>query len=88
MYATPSLRGIEAPPTLQSALTQMDGFTYERSAIEQWLKIHNTSPATGAELESKQLIPNYHLRSLILDFHEARKRTRSVHGAQTAPTPP
>ena len=66
----------------------MDGFTYERSAIEQWLKTHNTSPATGAELESKQLIPNYHLRSLILDFHEARKRTRSVHGAQTAPTPP
>ena len=53
---------------------QVDGFTtcYERSAIEQWLKTHNTtSPATGAELESKQLIPCYSLRSLIRDFHEA-----------------
>ena len=50
----------------------MDGFTYERSAIEQWLKTHNTSPATGLELESKQLSPNYSLRSLIRDLgHEA-----------------
>ena len=50
---------------------QVDGFTYERSAIEQWLKTHNTSPATGAELESKQLIPCHALRSLILEFQEA-----------------
>ena len=50
---------------------QADGFTYERSAIEQWLKTHNTSPATGAELESKQLNPNHSLRSLIQDFHDA-----------------
>ena len=51
---------------------QADGFTYERSAIEQWLKTHNTSPATGLELESKQLNPNYSLRSLIRDSgHEA-----------------
>ena len=52
--------------------TQADGFTYERSAIEQWLKTHNTSPTTGLELESKQLNPNYSLRSLIRDSgHEA-----------------
>ena len=50
---------------------QVDGFTYERSAIEQWLKTHNTSPATGTELESKQLIPCFSLRSLIRDFHKA-----------------
>jgi len=49
---------------------QVDGHTYERSAIEQWLETHNTSPATGVELESKQLIPNHRLRSLIQDFHE------------------
>ena len=48
----------------------MDGHTYERSAIEQWLETHNTSPATGAALESKQLIPCHRLRSLIQDFHE------------------
>ena len=48
---------------------QADGFTYERSAIEQWLENHNTSPKTGIELESKQLVPNYSLRSLIQDLH-------------------
>ena len=48
----------------------MDGHTYERSAIEQWLETHNTSPATGLELDSKQLIPNHSLRSLIREVHE------------------
>ena len=74
------LRGHIIPPhtstrrTLYQPAThaqQVDGFTYERSAIEQWLKTHNTSPATGAELESKQLIPCHALRSLILEFQEA-----------------
>ena len=49
----------------------MDGHTYERSAIEQWLETHNTSPATGLELNSKQLVPCHRLRSLILELHEA-----------------
>ena len=49
---------------------QADGHTYERSAIEQWLETHNTSPATGLELDSKQLIPCHRLRSLIREFHE------------------
>ena len=50
---------------------QMDGHTYERSAIEQWLETHNTSPATGLELDSKQLIPCHFIRSLIRESHEA-----------------
>ena len=50
---------------------QADGHTYERSAIEQWLEAHNTSPTTGVELESKQLIPCHRLRSLIQDFRKA-----------------
>ena len=61
------------PYTLTAALCvakQADGHTYERSAIEQWLKTHNTSPTTGLELESKRLVPNYSLRSLIQDSHE------------------
>ena len=58
-------------PLLPRNRKQVDGFAYERSAIEQWLKTHNTSPATGAELESKQLIPCHPLRSLIREFQEA-----------------
>ena len=53
---------------------QMDGHTYERSAIEQWLENHNTSPETGLELDSKQLIPCHRLRSLIREFHEGGRR--------------
>ena len=41
------------------------GFTYERTAIEKWLRTKDTSPSTGAKLESKKLIPNIMARSLI-----------------------
>ena len=61
---------IASPPPRRER-EQIDGHTYERSAIEQWLETHNTSPATGLELDSKQLIPCHRLRSLIRDFHEA-----------------
>ena len=34
------------------------GFTFERMAIEQWLKSHDTCPLTSAPLLSKVLFPN------------------------------
>ena len=34
----------------------MDGQTYERAAIEAWLRNHDTSPATGKPLPSNKLI--------------------------------
>ena len=60
-----------ASPPPRREREQIDGHTYERSAIEQWLETHNTSPATGLELVSKQLIPNHSLRSLIQELHGA-----------------
>ena len=42
-----------------------DGFTYERTAITKWLRTKDTSPSTGAMLESKTLIPNFLARSII-----------------------
>ena len=48
-----------------------DGFTYERAAITEWLRTKDTSPKTGATLESKKLIPNHSLRSVIRAFNEA-----------------
>ena len=45
--------------------TCMDGHTYERKAIEQWLAQHDTSPLTGCKLPTKHLIPNFALRSAI-----------------------
>ena len=52
-------------------VSTLDGFTYERAAITEWLRTKDTSPKTGATLESKALIPNYSLRSIIRAFHEA-----------------
>ena len=49
-------------------VSTLDGFTYERTAITEWLRTKDTSPVTGATLESKTLIPNLSLRSMIRSF--------------------
>ncbi len=41
--------------------------TYEKTAIEEWLKNHNTDPITNVELTYKTLVPNYVLQSLCYD---------------------
>jgi len=49
------------------------GNTYEKAAIERWLKgppSHNTSPKTGEVLPNKNLIPNKVLKTQILEFME------------------
>jgi hypothetical protein len=46
----------------------MDGNTYERSAIEQWLRTNDTSPLTNETLPNKTLIPNLSFRKIIQDF--------------------
>ena len=48
-----------------------DGFTYERAAITEWLRTKDTSPKTGATLESTALFPNHLVRSMIREFNEA-----------------
>lgn len=47
-----------------------DGHTYDREGIEQWLLQHQTSPKTGLQMDSKNLIPNITLRKLIRDLAE------------------
>ena len=57
---------------MNDPVSTSDGFTYERAAITEWLRTKDTSPKTGATLESKILIPNYSHRSMIQRFIEAR----------------
>ncbi|MEI6790163.1 MAG: U-box domain-containing protein [Myxococcaceae bacterium] len=50
-----------------------DGFSYERKAIEQWIRANNkqghvNSPKTGLPLEHLNLIPNHVLRDRIKAF--------------------
>ena len=59
----------------------MDGHTYERTAIEEWLELHATSPRTNLDLESKMLIPNHQMRSLC---DERRARLGRVMPAAAA----
>eukprot|EP00300_Choanocystis_sp_HF-7_P027512 c32644_g1_i1.p1 GENE.c32644_g1_i1~~c32644_g1_i1.p1 ORF type:complete len:273 (-),score=47.72 c32644_g1_i1:89-871(-) len=58
----------------------VDGHTYERSAIEEWLKTHNTSPKTNEKLPNTQiLIPNRAIRSQIVEFLKSyQKPTEAV----------
>ena len=57
-----------------------DGFTYERHAIEEWLKNHKTSPMTNLKLASKTLTPNNSLRSEISAYMDEQRRLKKKAG--------
>jgi len=57
---------------MKDPVSTLDGQVYERAAIECWLEQHITSPLTGATLESRALIPQFLLRSLIKEWLEAQ----------------
>jgi hypothetical protein len=44
-----------------------DGFTYERSAIETWLRNHATSPKTNVQMADNNLVANTTLKVMIQD---------------------
>ncbi|KAL6225069.1 hypothetical protein ACLB2K_003921 [Fragaria x ananassa] len=47
-----------------------DGFSYEREAIEEWLRMgRDTSPMTNLQLKHTILVPNRTLRYFIQDWH-------------------
>jgi len=45
-----------------------DGHTYERKAIEEWLKNSDISPATNQKLQSKNLIPNIMAKKMVSEL--------------------
>ena len=46
-------------------VTTCDGQLYERTAIEEWLQSHTTSPNTGNRLASKTLTPTPSVRTVV-----------------------
>lgn len=48
-------------------------YTYERSAIAEWISKSCTSPLTNMPLEHKMLVPNHTLRSAIREWVERHK---------------
>lgn len=59
-------------PILQEIMTDpvktIDGFTYERSAIERWFEHRVSSPLTGLSLASDTLVSNTELANAIAEF--------------------
>lgn len=45
-----------------------DGYTYEREAVENWLKRSTISPMTGKNLPQAAVFPNFNARSSIREF--------------------
>ena len=54
--------------TMKEPVVAADGYTYEKSAIEEWFAHKLTSPLNGESLTSSSLIPNYNLRSQIQEW--------------------
>ena len=55
---------------MEEPVVTQDGQTYERHAIEYWLRDHDTSPLTGQPLAHKELTANIVLRSMIREHYE------------------
>jgi hypothetical protein len=53
-----------------------DGNTYERKAIETWLRNNNKSPSTNLPLTNKTLIPNVFAKRVIDAYKEAKLKEK------------
>ena len=62
-----------------------DGRSYERAAIEAWLRNHDTSPATGKPLPSKKLVPNVRARSMLRELPELTAQSAASLGLPEMP---
>jgi Mg-chelatase subunit ChlD len=45
-----------------------DGHTYERAAITEWFRQHDTSPLTGVKLSTKVLTTNWAIKQIIEEY--------------------
>lgn len=53
---------------LREPVTCSDGFSYERTAVEGWLKHHNTSFVTGQPLPDLFMVANKALKSRLQEL--------------------
>mmetsp|Transcript_14225 Transcript_14225/g.35936 ORF Transcript_14225/g.35936 Transcript_14225/m.35936 type:complete len:872 (-) Transcript_14225:361-2976(-) len=57
---------------MENPVVAADGYSYEGSAIEEWLRSgHSSSPMTNAPLAHQQLTPNFTMRSAIAQWKQA-----------------
>ncbi|KAG2284332.1 hypothetical protein Bca52824_055552 [Brassica carinata] len=49
-----------------------DGYTYDREAIQDWLRENDTSPVTNLPLPDKNILANYTLYSAIMEWKSSK----------------
>ena len=54
------------------------GITYERSAIEEWLKKNNTDPIAKKPLTKEMLVTNYALKSVIKEYLKQESQNEKI----------
>ncbi len=58
---------------MQDPVVAADGFSYDRTAIQQWFIRSGKSPKTGLLLDNKNLIPNQTLKTMIREWIPGRQ---------------
>ncbi|XP_074284172.1 U-box domain-containing protein 35-like [Silene latifolia] len=77
-FICPILQDVMEDPCVAS-----DGYTYDRKAIELWIKDNDTSPTTNFPLANKHLIPNNSLLYAIMEWKSERKLQTRKHGSDS-----
>ena len=62
-----------------------DGFSYERSAIEQWMEAHSTSPKTNLPLVHQYVVPNITLKIIIDEWQSRQQSQKKSKRAEPSP---
>ena len=52
---------------MESPVVAQDGFTYEKDAIEDWMRHKKTSPKTNAPIDAV-FVPNFNIKTLINEW--------------------
>lgn len=65
---------------MRETVMTLNGQSYDKFAIEHWLKEHSTDPKTNTVLTNKTLIPNYALRNSVEEFltHVSPEQHKSI----------
>lgn len=58
---------------MEDPVTAADGHTYDKSAIETWLRNRQTSPKTNLRLPHTNLVPNQVLKAAIQEWNQGHE---------------
>jgi len=63
---------------MSNPVTDCNGHTFEKSAIESWYREHDTSPVTNQRVSHKGLIPNFAIKQLTEEYIKAQANPAST----------